>query len=590
MTEKRNCQNCKKEFQIEPEDFVFYEKIKVPPPTFCPDCRLQRRHAWRNMRSLYKRPCDLCKQEKIGMYALDKPHTAYCPSCWWKDSWDAFDYGRDYDFSQNFFQQFGELLKKVPLISRSVFEDTLVNSEYTNMGHSLKDCYLVFLSAPCERCAYCQSLDDGKDCLDVSWSNDIQLCHEGINLHNCYKVSYSKDCLSCSHSYFLNDCVNCTDCFGCANLRNKQYHIFNEPYSPEGYAEKLKELGFQSESHSSIQLCKQKIKDFWARFPVRYVHGSNNQDASGDYIYNAKNTHNSFFVNSIEDSKFCSFLMFGNPVRESYDWTQYGDNGELVYEMVQSGGGVYNNHFGWMIWRGSSNVEYSALLNNCSDCFGCVGLKNKKFCIFNRQYTEEEYRAVRDRIIRQMAEMPYVDAKGRAYRYGEFFPIELSPFAYNESVAQEEFPLDEKGARDCGFLWRDEKQDVSYTITRQARDFPDVCPEDDEITKDIIACESCDKGYRLVKMELAFYRANRIPLPRQCSNCRYVQRLEKRGRTVLWDRACMCAGATSQNRVYSNSVSHSHGATPCVATFKTSFAPEQTDIVYCAECYQQEIL
>jgi len=28
------CQNCKKEFIIEPEDFEFYEKIKVPTPTF----------------------------------------------------------------------------------------------------------------------------------------------------------------------------------------------------------------------------------------------------------------------------------------------------------------------------------------------------------------------------------------------------------------------------------------------------------------------------------------------------------------------------------------------------------------------------
>jgi len=30
-TEVRICQNCKKDFTIEPEDFTFYEKIKVPP-------------------------------------------------------------------------------------------------------------------------------------------------------------------------------------------------------------------------------------------------------------------------------------------------------------------------------------------------------------------------------------------------------------------------------------------------------------------------------------------------------------------------------------------------------------------------------
>ncbi len=33
-SQTKNCQNCKKDFIIEPEDFNFYEKIKVPAPTF----------------------------------------------------------------------------------------------------------------------------------------------------------------------------------------------------------------------------------------------------------------------------------------------------------------------------------------------------------------------------------------------------------------------------------------------------------------------------------------------------------------------------------------------------------------------------
>jgi RNA polymerase subunit RPABC4/transcription elongation factor Spt4 len=37
--ETKNCQNCKKDFNIEPDDFSFYEKMKVPVPTWCPECR-----------------------------------------------------------------------------------------------------------------------------------------------------------------------------------------------------------------------------------------------------------------------------------------------------------------------------------------------------------------------------------------------------------------------------------------------------------------------------------------------------------------------------------------------------------------------
>lgn len=47
-SETRNCQNCKQPFTIEPDDFGFYEQIKVPPPTWCSDCRLMRRMSFRN--------------------------------------------------------------------------------------------------------------------------------------------------------------------------------------------------------------------------------------------------------------------------------------------------------------------------------------------------------------------------------------------------------------------------------------------------------------------------------------------------------------------------------------------------------------
>jgi len=62
------CQNCKKDFIIEPEDFNFYKKIKVPPPTFCPECRLVRRMISTNERVLYKRKCDLTGERILSMY------------------------------------------------------------------------------------------------------------------------------------------------------------------------------------------------------------------------------------------------------------------------------------------------------------------------------------------------------------------------------------------------------------------------------------------------------------------------------------------------------------------------------------------
>ena len=57
-SQNKVCQSCKIKFTIEPEDFKFYEKIGVPAPTFCPECRMIRRMAFRFERQIYKRKDD----------------------------------------------------------------------------------------------------------------------------------------------------------------------------------------------------------------------------------------------------------------------------------------------------------------------------------------------------------------------------------------------------------------------------------------------------------------------------------------------------------------------------------------------------
>ena len=116
-TEIKNqtCQNCKKDFTIEPDDFNFYERIEVPAPTFCPECRFQRRLLFRNNRVFYKRECAMCKQSLLTTYNKERPYTIYCRDCWLSDKWDPMTYGREYDFSIPFFSQFRSLQSKVPI-------------------------------------------------------------------------------------------------------------------------------------------------------------------------------------------------------------------------------------------------------------------------------------------------------------------------------------------------------------------------------------------------------------------------------------------------------------------------------------------
>src|SRR3989344_8244486 len=109
QSENKVCKNCSASFTIESDDFGFYEKMQVPPPTWCPECRLIRRLLIRNERALYKEECSLCKVPTFSVYALGHSFPTYCSTCWFSDTWDPFIYGRDSDPSRSFFEQFQDL-------------------------------------------------------------------------------------------------------------------------------------------------------------------------------------------------------------------------------------------------------------------------------------------------------------------------------------------------------------------------------------------------------------------------------------------------------------------------------------------------
>ena len=177
-----------------------------------------------------------------------------------------------------------------------------------------------------------------------------------------------------------------------------------------------------------------------------------------------------------------------------------------------------------------------------------------------------------------MNEMPYVDGNNRTYSYGEFFPFEISPTAYNESLAQDFFPLNSNFANQNGYTWR-EPNSREYKATVNAKDLPySIDDVDEKILKEIITCDHCQKAYRIIPIELQFYKRFSLPLPRLCHDCRFVERFKLVNPPKLWKNSCMC----SEN-------SHGHSG-KCQNEFETSYDPEKSDIVYCENCYQQEII
>src|SRR3990167_9308977 len=217
--ETKTCQNCKNNFVIEPEDFKFYEKMQVPPPTWCPECRMVRRMTWRNERTLYKRKCDATGNEIISMFSTASPFTIYEHSYWWSDKWDPRDFGKGYNFSKPFFIQFRELLESVPL--PNLANSNVINSEYGNHNADMKNCYLSYASFGAENVSYAQGVMNVKDSLDLYTVTDSERCYEDVLCAKIYKTFYSYDTDDSIDSLFLRCCKNLNNSLACVNLRNK---------------------------------------------------------------------------------------------------------------------------------------------------------------------------------------------------------------------------------------------------------------------------------------------------------------------------------------------------------------------------------
>ena len=567
-SENKICQNCKKDFIIEPEDFNFYEKIKVPPPTWCPECRRQRRLVWRNERSLYKRTCDLCQKKIISAYQANVPFPVFCRECWYGDKWDATAYGREYDFSRPFFEQLKDLFNSVPHLA--LWQRNTINSDYSNMCGESRNVYLsVSVVLDSENIFYSKSIDTSSNIFDSYNLKKCENCYENLDGNRNYNCQYTLLSRNCLDSYFLIDCANCSNCFMSSNLRNKKFFFRNKKYSEEEYFKKINEFNFGSREVNNNFLKEFQLLRTGAIY--KFANNIKTVNSTGNNLLNTKNCHSCFDVYDSEDCKYCYRAFY---LKDCMDY-DYGES-QLTYEYITGAKSSYNIRFSYSVLEMVQNAEYVHSCLSSTDIFGCFGVRKKENVIMNKIYSKEGFLKLREKIIKHMNEIPYIDKKGSIYKYGEFFPAELSFYAYNETAAQDFYPLTKTEAINKGYEWCDPER-KNYSITTPANKIPDnIKNVNEEILTETLECEhkmecnhQCLKVFRIVADELQFYKKNNIPLPIKCPNCRYYERFAQIPLPKLWHRQCMKKGCSNE--------------------FETSYAPDRLEKVYCESCYNKEV-
>ena len=552
VVEHKQCKKCGVGFEITDKDLEFYDKVSpifgwekysIPSPTLCPDCRQQRRLSFRNERKLYKRKCDATGRDIISIYSPDKEIVVYDKDFWWSDKWDPLEYWKEFDFSKPFFEQFNGIVKKIPKKNLHIKGENY-NSDYCNIAKSMKDCYLSFAAAECENILYSNWIGYSKSSLDISYGVYTE---NSYNLLDVEKVFNSSNIFNSKHidnSMFLYNCVNCKNCIFSTNLVNKAYYIFNKEYQKDEYQKIRNQILADPDS-------LKKYDDIVQSSIRKNLDCANSENVFWDHIFNSKNVSYWFDVYHIDQGKYIYDGWWGESLMDYYE---FFDNCVCSYEwqeMWKASFSLFNNYS-----YDVSNIIYCFDCHFSSNLFGCVWLKNKQYCIFNKQYTKEQYEELVPKIIGHMKQ---------TWEWWEFFPASISPFGYNETVAQEYFPLSRKQVQEQWFNWSDYEQpfpNVEEIIS--ANKLPEnISDIPDDILNWAIECEITQKPFRIIGQELEFYRKHNLPVPKRHPDQRHLDRMKLRNPRKLFERNC----------------------DKCGVEMETTYAPDRTEKVYCEKCY-----
>jgi hypothetical protein len=536
---QKTCARCGEGYEVFDEDLALYEKVSpvwggkkylIPVPAICPFCRFVGKGAFRNEHTYYRTKSAMSGKSLISVYQPNSPYKIFSYDEWWGENWSPLEYGRDFDFSRGFFEQFEELFLEVPKINL-IQDGTSENCEYTNFGAENKNCYLT-LGMRAEDVCYSIDIMMSRNCIDCLHVIAGEKLYECVSSEQCFNCSYLNRCNQCTDCYFLESCISCKNCLGCKNLRHKEFCIFNKPYSEAEYFEILKEYGL--DTREGVESFRKKFEKFKLTLPCLYASLRLSENSTGDFLDGAKNCHECYIVMMGAENCRHSFVT-GRACRDIIDSNSCDGELNCFADGAIASQRILFSHF----IRNCSEISYSMFCYNCHNLFGCTGLNRKQYCIFNKQYSKEEY----EELVPKIAE--HMQKNGE---WGVYFPLKMSAFGYNETFAYDMSPISKEEALKLGYKWSDYRQDM-------------------EVSGDHVVCEVTGRPFRLIKQELDFYKKQGIPLPTKHPDVRIEQRYRMRNPNKFWKRVCG----------------------KCGEEIVTTYDPSRPEVVYCESCYLKEI-
>ena len=569
IVERRTCIHSGEEFPIYQKDLDLLEKLSpaiwetqthLPLPVIAPRVRKLISLMFKNERHLYKDTCWLTGKNLISRIAPEMWRTVYSMEARASDDRDYTSYAQEITSDIDVFHTIQKLTKITPYQNMIwSLSNVANNSQYTNYTADLSNCYLLFDANTTSDSAYITKSRKSSasfDCLNIK---SCEHCYECIDCSDMYQSFFCYDSSWCTDCSYLIDCHGCDHCIWCSNLQNVSYHIFNNPVSKEEYKATLEKL--QKNNYAIYRDSREEIQKKTIR---KATHIQQSEKSIGENIRSSKEIFLSSNIRDSESLRYCFDIISS---QDCMDVISYGHTSFKLYMCSQTGRFSNNLFFCAVVWKWE-NLLYCIDTKKSKNCFWCVNIKQKEYCIFNKQYTKEQYEQIVPKLIARMKQQ---------WQRWSFFPTTHTIYPYNDTVAMDYFQPKEVLSLDgtrlgwyphgiwtvrllesdefiCDALYdlwwaqplaikrrtSDREVDLppSAQIVHEATLRAHISELDDSILTKVIVCEQTWRPFRVIKMELDFYRLHQLPLPRLHPDIRHHERMSRRPWSELSLRPC----------------------------------------------------
>ena len=569
ISKNADCIYCGKNFIITDLEEGLLQKHRFKNPEHCPTCNFKLLNSYLNDKHLYNRVDSKNWKKIISIFSEDfnwkvidaKEYKKFILDDRWFLFWK--------DISDDIFSDFINLNKSFPKPARFIYP-WLENADYSSHVGRSKNLYLSYcVFTDCEDIYY--SLRVIWNCKNIYNSYNIV---ESSNIYNSknvwksYNIDFSDTIINSSNILYCSDISNSQECIFSCNQHNSKYKIFNKQYSKTEYLEVKKDIINKLKSKYSEKIIK-KYLDFKKTELVKECLSMNrNEKVIWDTIYDSKNSFNIHIWNSIENSinVMTAWDKANDIIINIINSVELGENCENVIWSCSFWVNVFNIFFSFSIVENSKFIYYCDDIESCEEMMFCVWLKNKKYCILNKQYSKEQYFEKKEKIINKL-----VSEK----KWWDSLWLEFSRFPYNDTLSYDYFKINKiinfdksetiinknstwiitvledkfisKAILDLGW---EKKIDITFRTKNKeinipensdtilAKDLPNIDEVNSNILKKVIICEESWRPFRIIEQELEFLKKKWFPLPKIHHELRIEKLVDSRPFWQLFMQNC----------------------------------------------------